>query len=392
MNEIRLPVYLDYNATTPVATEVLDAMIPYFRERYGNPSSSHSYGKVAKQGLDEAREQLADLLGADPPELIFTGCATESNNLALFGMARTAPIHKRHIIISAIEHPSVMQPVLELQREGWEVSFAQVDQQGQIDLELFQQSLRPDTAFVSIMHANNEIGTVQPIHEISKLTRALDIPLHVDAAQSVGKISVNVKNLDVDMLSIAGHKFYAPKGVGALYVRKGAPVSPLTYGASHERGVRPGTENVVSIVGLGAAAHLAKQRLESAGLLIKLRDRFHSLLSSSIPGLTLNGHPSERLPNTLNVSFPEIDANQLLRVIERDVAASLGAACHSGGHVASDVLVAVKATRDQMAGAVRFSLGEPTTEAEILHAAQAIIAGWQMLTNQIRTPSSPVIL
>ncbi|HEV2990399.1 MAG TPA: cysteine desulfurase family protein [Candidatus Angelobacter sp.] len=379
MNEIRLPVYLDYNATTPVATEVLDAIIPYFREQYGNPSSSHSYGKAAKQGLDQAREQLADLLGAEPTELIFTGCATESNNLALFGMAGTAPVQKRHLIISAIEHPSVMQPVLQLQREGWEVTFAEVDQQGRIDLELFRQSLRPDTAFVSIMHANNEIGTIQPIHEISKLTRDMDIPLHVDGAQSVGKISVNVMDLGVDLLSIAGHKFYAPKGVGALYIRKGARVCPLTFGASHERGMRPGTENMALIAGLGAAAYLAKQRLKSDNLIMKLRDRFHSLLSSSIPGLTLNGHPSERLPNTLNVSFPETDANQLLRVIEGDVAASLGAACHSGGHTASDVLVAIKATQDQMAGAVRFSLGEPTTETEILHAAQAIIAGWQML-------------
>ncbi len=380
MSEIRLPVYLDYNATTPVAPEVLAAMVPYFSERYGNPSSSHSYGRAAKQGLDQAREQLADLLGAGPQELIFTGCATESNNLALFAMARTAPIHKRHLIISAIEHPAIMQPALELQRQGWEVTFAEVDQQGRIDLELFRQSLRPDTAFVSIMHANNEIGTIQPIHEIAKLTRGLGITLHVDAAQSVGKIRVDVKELGVDMLSVAGHKFYAPKGVGALYVRKGAQAPPLTYGASHERGMRPGTENVASIVGLGAAAHLANQRLQSTGpTLMKLRDRLHSLLASAVPGLSLNGHPSERLPNTLNVSFPGTDADQLLRATEQDVAASLGSACHSGARVASDVLVAIKATQDQAAGAVRFSLGEPTTEAEIGHAAQAIIAGRRAL-------------
>lgn len=380
MADIRLPVYLDYNATTPVAAEVLSAMVPYFKDLYGNPSSSHSYGKAARQAVDHAREQLADLLRAAPSELIFTGCATESNNLALFGMARTAPVHKKHLIVSAIEHPSVMQPVLELQREGWEVTFAEVDQQGRIDLELLRLNLRPDTAFVSIMHANNEIGTIQPVHEISKLTRRLEIPLHVDAAQSVGKISVNVKELDVDMLSIAGHKLYAPKGIGALYVRSGTRVRPLTYGASHERGMRPGTENVALIAGLGAAAHLAKQRLKSAGSTsTKLRDRLHSLIASSIPGLTLNGHPSERLPNTLNVSFPATEADQLLRVVERDVAASLGAACHSAGHAASGVLAALKATQAQMAGAVRFSLGEPTTEAEIQHAAQAIIAGWQSL-------------
>jgi cysteine desulfurase len=380
MSEIRLPVYLDYNATTPVAPEVLAAMVPYFSERYGNPSSSHSYGRAAKQGLEQAREQLADLLGAGPQELIFTGCATESNNLALFAMARTAPIHKRHLIISVIEHPAIMQPALELQRQGWEVTFAEVDRQGRVDLELFRQSLRPDTAFVSIMHANNEIGTIQPIHEIAKLTRGLGIPLHVDAAQSVGKIRVDVKELGVDMLSVAGHKFYAPKGVGALYVRKGVQALSLTYGASHERGMRPGTENVASIAGLGAAAQLAKQRLQSGGpTLMKLRDRLHSLLASAVPGLSLYGHPSERLPNTLNVSFPGTDADQLLRAIEQDVAASLGSACHSGARVASDVLVAIKATQDQAAGAVRFSLGEPTTEAEIGHAAQAIIAGWRAL-------------
>lgn len=380
MPEIRLPVYLDYNATTPVAEEVLNAMVPYFRELYGNPSSSHFYGKVARKAVDNARGQLADLLGAEPQELIFTSCATESNNLALFGLARTAPVQKKHLIVSAIEHPSVMQPVLELQREGWEVTLAEVDRQGRIVLEALQQSLRPDTAFVSIIHANNEIGTIQPIREISELTRCLDIPLHVDAAQSVGKISINVKELGVDMLSIAGHKFYAAKGVGALYVRKGMRIRPLTYGANHEQGMRPGTENVALIVGLGIAAHLAKQRLESGDLtIIRLRNQLHSLLGSSIPSLTLNGHPTERLPNTLNVSFPAIKADQLLRVIGRDVAASLGAACHSGEHIVSNVLVAIKTMQDQVSGAVRFSLGEPTTETEILHAARAIISGWHLL-------------
>ncbi len=388
MPEIKLPVYLDYNATTPVATEVLNAMVPYFKELYGNPSSSHSYGKAARQAVDHAREQLADLLDADPSELIFTGCATESNNLALFGMARTAPVYKKHLIVSAIEHPSVMQPVLELQRQGWEITFAEVDRQGRIVVESLRQSLRPDTAFVSIMHANNEIGTIQPIYEISKLTRSLGIPLHIDAAQSVGKIGVNVKELGVDMLSVAGHKFYAPKGVGALYVRKDVRLGPLAYGANHERRIRPGTENVALIVGLGAAAHLARQRLKSpTSSLVKLRDRFHSLLASSIRGLTLNGHLSERLPNTLNVSFPATEADQLLRAVERDVAASLGAACHSAGHVASDVLVALKATQDEMAGAVRFSLGEPTTEAEILRAAQAIIAAWQIVRKRPVAPA-----
>jgi cysteine desulfurase len=380
MSATTRPVYLDYNATTPIAPEVMDAMIPYFKEQYGNPSSSHVYGRMAKKGVDLAREQLADLLGADPSELIFTSCATESNNLALFGIAQAAPSNKRHMVTSAVEHPSVMQPCLRLQQEGWEVTFAPVDQHGRIDLDALQQSLRPDTALVSIMHANNEIGTIQPIPEISKMTRDRNIPLHTDAAQSVGKVNVDVKDLGIDLLTIAGHKLYAPKGVGALYVRKGICLRPLTYGADHEQGMRPGTENVILIVGLGEASRLAKQRLAFAGSsLIKLRDRLHSLLSESVPGLTLNGHPKARLPNTLNVSFPATSARRLLQTIESDVAASLGSACHSGEHAVSGVLAAINAGQAQAMGAVRFSLGEPTTEAEISIAAQAIIAGWKKL-------------
>jgi cysteine desulfurase len=380
MSATTRPVYLDYNATTPVAPEVMDAMIPYFKEQYGNPSSSHVYGRMAKKGVDLAREQLADLLGADPSELIFTSCATESNNLALFGIAQAAPSNKRHMVTSAVEHPSVMQPCLRLQQEGWEVTFAPVDQHGRIDLDALQQSLRPDTALVSIMHANNEIGTIQPIPEISKMTRDRNIPLHTDAAQSVGKLNVDVKDIGIDLLTIAGHKFYGPKGVGALYVRKGIRLRPLTYGADHEQGMRPGTENVTLIVGLGEASRLAKQRLAFAGSsLIKMRDRLHSLLSASIPGLTLNGHPAERLPNTLNVSFPATSARRLLQTIESDVAASLGSACHSAEHAVSGVLAAINASRDQAMGAVRFSIGEPTTEAEISRAAHVIIAGWKEL-------------
>jgi cysteine desulfurase len=380
MSATTRPVYLDYNATTPIAPEVMDAMIPYFKEQYGNPSSSHVYGRMAKKGVDLAREQLADLLGADPSELIFTSCATESNNLALFGIAQAAPSNKRHMVTSAVEHPSVMQPCLRLQQEGWEVTFAPVDQHGRIDLDALQQSLRPDTALVSIMHANNEIGTIQPIPEISKMMRDRNIPLHTDAAQSVGKLNVDVKDIGIDLLTIAGHKFYGPKGVGALYVRKGIRLRPLTYGADHEQGMRPGTENVTLIVGLGEASRLAKQRLAFAGSsLIKMRDRLHSLLSASIPGLTLNGHPAERLPNTLNVSFPATSARRLLQTIESDVAASLGSACHSAEHAVSGVLAAINASRDQAMGAVRFSIGEPTTEAEISRAAHVIIAGWKEL-------------
>jgi cysteine desulfurase len=374
------PVYLDYNATTPVVPEVMDAMIPYFRDHFGNPSSSHAYGRAAREGVDLARQQVANLLGADPQEVIFTGCATESNNIALFGLARAAAPNRRHFITSAIEHPSVMQPCLRLQREGWDMTVLSVDACGKIDVDELQRNARADTAFVSIMHANNEIGTIQPIQEIAEVTHARNIPLHVDAAQSVGKLHFNVKDLGADLVTIAGHKFYAPKGVGALYIRKGTALRPLTYGADHEFGMRPGTENVALTVGLGAACRLAMEKRDCiASHLAGLRDQLHSGLAESIPGLILNGHPTARLPNTLNVSFPAVAARELLETLEADVAASLGSACHSSEHAVSGVLAAIRAAGERAMGAVRFSVGLPTTRGDIARASQAIVAGWERL-------------
>lgn len=375
------PVYLDYNATTPVAPEVADAIGPYLREHFGNPSSSHTYGHRAKQAVELAREEVAMLIGAGPNEIIFTGCATEANNLAILGVARAlGGGGKKHLITSAVEHPSVMQPLLRLRDEGWEVSILPVDNTGRVDPQTVEQALRPDTALVSVMHANNEVGTIQPIAEIARLTRPRNILLHSDAAQSIGKIAVNVDELGVDLLTLAGHKFYAPKGVGALHVRKGTTLAPVLAGAGHEHGLRPGTENVAFIAALGMAARLARERLPKAQAHLKaLRDQLHLQLLAGVPGLLLNGHAEQRLPNTLNISFPGIAGHDLLAAAAGEVAASTGSACHSGGQAVSGVLGAMGIDARRAAGAVRLSLGTSTTATETGRAAQALIGAWKQL-------------
>ena len=258
------PVYLDYNATTPVAPEVAEAIRPFLYESFGNPSSSHVFGQRAKEAVLQARQEVAALINAAPHEIVFTGCATEANNLALLGVAAKAPVGRRHLVVSAVEHPAVMQPALHLQRCGWELSIVPVDARGRVSPAAVAAALRPDTALVSIMHANNEVGTIQPVAEIAALTRPRNILLHTDAAQSAGKIEVDVDALGVDLLTLAGHKFYATKGIGALYVRAGTPIGGIVFGADQEHGLRPGTENVPAIVGLGAAARLARERLPEA--------------------------------------------------------------------------------------------------------------------------------
>jgi len=374
------PVYLDYNATTPVDAQVLDAMRPYLREHFGNPSSSHIYGQRAKQAVEHARKEVATLIGANPDEIIFTGCATEANNLAILGAARALGGEKKHLITSAIEHPSVMQPFLRLRDEGWEVSIIPVDSTGRVDPQVVERALRPDTALVSVMHANNEVGTVQPIAEIARLTRPRGILLHSDAAQSVGKIDVNVGHLGVDLLTLAGHKFYAPKGVGALFVRNATKLAPVMAGAGHEHGLRPGTENVTFIAALGAAARLAHDSLPNTQVRLKaLRDQLHLQLLAGIPHLVLNGHAEARLPNTLNVSFPDVSGHELLAMADQNVAASTGSACHAGDHAVSGVLGAMGASKERAAGAVRLSLGIYTTSADINRAAQALIGAWKQL-------------
>ena len=374
------PVYLDYNATTPVAPEVADAIEPYLREHFGNPSSSHIYGQRAKEAVEQARGEVAALIGAGREEIVFTGCATEANNLTIQGVARALAGNKKHLITSAIEHPSVMQPFLKLRNEGWEVTILPVDRHGRVSPVTVERAIRPDTALISVMHANNEVGTIQPIADIARLARSKGILLHTDAAQSAGKIPLNVHKLGVDLLTLAGHKFYAPKGVGALYVRSGTPVSPLQVGAGHEHGLRPGTENVPFAVGLGVAASLARKRLPKLqAYLTSLRDQLHARLQAEIPGLALNGHNEARLPNTLNISFPDVSGHELLAGAAQDVAASTGSACHSGDHAVSGVLGAMKTGTLRAVGAVRLSVGIYTTPADIERAARALIAGWRQL-------------
>jgi len=370
------PIYLDYNATTPVAAEVLEAMLPYLAQHFGNPSSSHSYGGKAAQAVRAARESVAGLLGAAADEVVFTGSATEANNLALLGVARALAGAKRHLLVSAVEHPAVIEPALHLQREGWDLSVISVDAYGRVDPADVAAALRPDTALVSIMHANNEVGTIQPVAEIAAITKARGILLHVDAAQSAGKIPVNVDALGVDLLTLAGHKFYAPKGVGALYVRTGTPIAPIQFGAGQEHGLRPGTENVPQIIGLGAAARLARERLPGAAEKLRsLRDALHERLRAGVPGLMLNGHPTERLPNTLHVSFPGIAGRELLSRVAGRVAASVGSACHSEADAVSGVLAAMGCDASRALGAVRLSVGWMTTPEEIEAAAAALSEG-----------------
>lgn len=377
---MNLPVYLDYNATTPVAPEVADAIEPYLRTGFGNPSSDHRYGRRARQAVDQARAQVAALIGADTAEVVFTGCATEANNLAIFGVARALRGQRRHIVTSAIEHPAVMQPCQRLEEEGWDVTVVPVDGDARVDLEALSRRLRDDTALVTVMHANNEVGTLQAIAAIAKLAHARGALVHTDAAQSVGKIPVDVDALGVDLLTIAGHKLYATKGVGALYVRRGTPITPLIVGAEHEQGLRPGTENVPAIVGLGEAASLARERLSSARVqLLEMRGLLHRLLADGVAGLTLNGHLEQRLPNTLNVSFPGVSGRTLLHSVEADVAASVGSACHSESEDVSGVLAAMGIGSRRAMGAVRLSVGLFTTESEIRHAAHALVSAWRQI-------------
>ena len=377
------PIYLDYNATTPVAPEVLDAMLPWLREQFGNPSSSHAYGRRAAQAVVTARRQVADLIGAKPHEVVFTGCATESNNLALLGPARSVIENgsaKRHIVISAVEHPAVIAPAMHLRAQGWDVEVLPVDALGQVSADQVANALRDDTALVSIMHANNEVGTLQPIPEIAAVTSRRGILSHTDAAQSAGKVPLNVDALGVDLLTLAGHKFYAPKGIGALYVRAGTPILAVLHGADQEHGLRPGTENVAAIVALGAAAALANASLETmAAHMLHLRNQLHQELIAAIPGLQLNGHPEQRLPNTLHVSFPGVSGRLLLAEVAEVLAASVGSACHSEHDAVSGVLAAMGVDALRASGAVRLSVGRMTTSDEVHDAAKSLTVAWQKL-------------
>jgi cysteine desulfurase len=364
-------IYLDYNATTPVAPEVFRAMRPFLESEFGNPSCDYPLGLRAREAGRRAREAVAALLNCAPDEIVFTSGATEANNTVLKGVA--AHRGRGRIITAATEHPAVLAPCRYLQSQGFAVTILPVDGTGRLDPDVVRRALTPDTILISVMHANNETGAIQPIREIGALAREAGVVLHTDAAQSVGKIPVEVDELPVDFLTVAGHKCYAPKGVGALYVRGGAAFTPLLHGASQEGGRRAGTENVPYMVALGAACRLARERLpDAAAHLQTLRDRFHDLLKAGVPGLILNGPVAERLPNTLNVSFPGVSGGELMAGLPQ-LAASLGSACHAGQEAISPVLAAMGVSAAVARGAVRFSLGWPTTQDEVEAAAALLL-------------------
>jgi cysteine desulfurase len=370
------PIYLDHNATTPILPDVFEAMVPWLRDGFGNPSSGHIYGKRAKGAVEQARAQVAQLLGCSSDEIVFTSGGTEANNLAIRGVLKTHP-EKKHLITSVIEHPATAKPCAYLARLGYRQDIVGVDGVGRVNADEIEDKLAANTGLVTIMHANNETGVLQPITAISRVTHANGTFLHTDAAQSLGKVPVDVQALGVDLLSIAGHKLYAPKGVGALFIKKGVLMSPFLLGAGHERGLRPGTENVASIVGLGKACEIAKDSLaEEAQRMQVLRDDLWSRLQKHVPGIALNGHPKERLPNTLSVRFPRISGTELLAHTP-GVAASTGSACHDGHESASSVITAMGVRPDEALGTVRLTLGRGTTETHVVHAAELLAEAWK---------------
>lgn len=367
-------IYLDHNASTPVHQSVRNAMWPYVEKYYGNPSSSHVMGRKEREAVDHAREQVASLLGAKPDEIIFTSSGTESNNHVIKGVAHTLRDRGKHIITSKIEHPAVQNPCRFLEKQGYDVTYVGVDSTGLIDPNDVKNTIRKDTILISIMQANNEVGTIQPIQQISAIAKEAGVWLHSDSAQAIGKIPTRVDELGVDFLSIAGHKCYAPKGIGALYIRNGIDIEPLHHGAAHERGRRGGTEPVPGLVGLGAAAELFKNRLNDSQIqsLRTLRDRLHQgIVDAWGDDAVLLGHPELRLPNTLAIGFKNRVGGELLTACP-DICASTGAACHSGKPERSEVLTAMNIPEEVAFGGIRFSLGISTTEDEIEEAIRLL--------------------
>jgi len=368
-----LPVYLDYNATTPVDPEVAEAMLPFLTQRFGNPSSGHPYGAEARAAVEAARRQVASLLGARPEEVVFTSGGTEGSNTVIQGVARLLRGKGRHVVTSAIEHPAVLEPCTLLEEDGWSVTRVGVDDEGRVDPAEVACAITDGTVLVTVMHANNEVGTLQDVAEIARLAHERGVLVHTDAAQSVGKVPVDVASLGVDFLTLAGHKVYAPKGVGALWIRSGLALPPLLRGASHEAGRRAGTENVLEIVGLGMACEVAARRLASDALRFEeLRERLAEALARETAGLRRNSPRRRSLPNTLSVSFPGIDASALLAEVGEKVAASAGAACHAAGVEISSVLRAMGVPSEFAMGTVRFSVGRGTTPAMVDEAARVV--------------------
>ncbi|MDP8235948.1 MAG: cysteine desulfurase NifS [Candidatus Erginobacter occultus] len=368
-------IYLDHNATTPLRAEVLAAMTEIYENISGNPSSVHFLGRTARKRLEAGRERVAEAVGARPEEIVFTGGGTEADNLAVQGIAYAYRSKGDHIITSAIEHPAVLAACRFLEKEGFSVTYLPVSREGLVDPGELEEAIRPATILISVMTANNETGVIQPITEIGRIARDRKIPFHTDAIQGLGKIPLSVEEMGVDLMSLSGHKVYGPQGVGALYIRKGVRVRPLTYGGHHERGKRPGTENLAGIVGFGAACRLAVENLESESDRLRLlRDQLCSGISERIPRVKLNGAPGLRLPNTVNLSFEYVEGEGiLLGLEEQGIAAATGSACTSGELAPSHVLSAMGVEAALAQGSVRFSLGRENTLEDILFTVDALV-------------------
>jgi cysteine desulfurase len=376
-------VYLDHNATTGVEPDVLDAMLPFLSGEFGNAASIHTFGQRARAAVETAREQVAALIGARPQEIVFTSGGTEADNHAIFGVTQSplaalsdgaGATASKHIITSAIEHEAVLNTCQALEKRGVEVTYLPVDREGLISLTDLRQAIRKETALITVMHANNELGTVQPLEEIGRIAADADVYFHTDAVQSTGKLPVDVNALRLDLLSLSGHKFYAPKGVGALYIRGGTRLQQLLYGGHHQRGFRPGTENVAGIVGLGKAAELARKSLsEDTARVSELRDRLEGGLLSRVPHSHANGALAPRTPNTANITFPGIEGEALVIALDlKGLACSTGAACSSGSVEPSHVLTAIGLSPEDARASLRFSLGRHTTSADIDFAMEIV--------------------
>lgn len=371
-------VYLDYNATTPIDPRVFEAMIPYMKEEFGNPSSIHSFGSRAKAALDNSREQVAGFLGAHPKEIVFTSGGSESNNLAIKGVAFRLREKGAHLITTRIEHASVLETFRFLESHGFRVTYLGVDGYGLIDLDELRESITEDTILASVMFANNETGVIMPIREIGKIVKEKGVILHTDAVQAVGKVDIDLEDLPVDLLSLSAHKIYGPKGVGALFIRveafRGTPLQPLIHGGGQERGRRSGTENVPGIVGLGKACEIAKVEMKTEeSRLRKLRDELHEGILERIRGVKLNGHPERRLSNTLNLSFEAVEGDSLVMNLDIEgIAVSTGSACSEGNVEPSHVLLAMGLPREIAVSSLRFSLGRFTEREDIDRVIDAL--------------------
>jgi cysteine desulfurase len=367
-------VYFDNNATTPVDPEVLTAMLPYFSTDYGNAASIHTFGQATRAAVERARDAVAALLGAKPSEVAFTSCGTESNNLAIFGVTGPATGERKHVITTQIEHSAALNPCQALAQRGFDVTFLPVSRAGVVDPAEVRRALRPETVLITVMHANNEIGTIQPLEEIGRIATEADVWFHADAVQTAGKIPLDVNSLGVDLLSISAHKFYGPKGVGALYVRSGTKLEPLLFGGSHERDRRPGTENVPGIVGIGRAAQLAAQKLsEDAARISTLRDRFERGILSRVSDAWVNAAGAPRVANTANIAFSGVASESLLIALDmKGLACSSGSACSSGAVRPSHVLTAIGMNASDARASLRFSLGRHTTDADVDFALEII--------------------